>query len=309
MSVLRGLQWCLIACWLVAGAGLAATAAAAPSSVLVLGRISDDPATHYDQLKPLLDYVVPRMREVGIRRGEILMAPDARQMSSYLRRGRVDWVSETTGAAMLLERRGGAHPLLMTERGGVREFHTVFFVRRDSPIQSLTQLRGHSLALQTASSTSGYLVPMLELMRNGIACDVLLSPDDPQVPGSVGYLMVGSKLNVAAFVHKRLIDAGAFSNLDWDDERHLPPVFKRDFRIVYRSAPVPRAVEMVRSGMDPAVERRLRVVLLQAASDPQAGPALKRFFGTTAFHPLDGGSRRRLDALSAGLRHVRDEIE
>lgn len=285
------------------------TAAAAPSSVLVLGRISDDPATHYDQLKPLLDYVVPRMREVGIRRGEILMAPDARQMSSYLRRGRVDWVSETTGAAMLLEQRDSAHPLLMTERGGVRDFHTVFFVRRDSPIQSLGQLRGHTLALQNASSTSGYLVPMLELMRNGIACDVLLSPDDTQVLGSVGYLMVGSKLNIAAFVHKRLIDAGAFSNLDWDDERHLPPAFKRDFRIVYRSAPVPRAVEMVRSGMDPAVERRLRAVLLQAASDPKAAPALKRFFGTTAFYPLDSESRKHLDALSTGLQHVRNEME
>ncbi|MCC4604882.1 phosphate/phosphite/phosphonate ABC transporter substrate-binding protein [Xanthomonas campestris] len=309
MSVLRGLRWCLIACWLIAGAGLAVTAAAAPSSVLVLGRISDDPATHYDQLKPLLDYVVPRMREVGIRRGEILMAPDVRQMSSYLRRGRVDWVSETTGAAMLLEQRGSAHPLLMTERGGVRDFHTVFFVRRDSPIQSLGQLRGHTLALHNASSTSGYLVPMLELMRNGIACDVLLSPDDTQVLGAVGYLMVGSKSNIAAFVHKRLIDAGAFSNLDWDDERHLPPAFKRDFRIVHRSAPVPRAVEMVRTGLDPAVERRLRTVLLQAASDPKAGPALKRFFGTSAFHPVDAGSRRRLDALSAGLQQVQDEMQ
>lgn len=277
--------------------------------VLVLGRISDDPATHYAQLKPLLDYVVPRMREVGIRRGEILMAPDARQMSSYLRRGRVDWVSETTGAAMLLEQRGSAHPLVMTERDGLREFHTVFFVRRDSPIQSLKQLRGRTLALQNASSTSGYLLPMLELVRNGIACDVLLSPDDSRVPGSVGYLMVGSKLNIAAFVHQHLIDAGAFSNADWDDERHLPPVFKRDFRIVHRSAPVPRAVEMVRTGMDPAVERQLRVVLLQAASDPKAGPALKRFFGTTAFHPLDEASRRRLDALSAGLRRVRDHVE
>ncbi|PPU64939.1 metal-binding protein [Xanthomonas codiaei] len=306
---MRGLRWCLIACWLIVAAGLAVPAAAAPSSVLVLGRISDDPATHYDQLKPLLDYVVPRMREVGIRRGEILMAPDARQMASYLRRGRVDWVSETTGAAMLLEQRGSAHPLLMTERDGVRDFHTVFFVRRDSPIQSLRQLRGRTLALHNASSTSGYLLPMLELMRNGIVCNVLLSPDDTQVLGSVGYLMVGSKLNIAAFVHKRLIDAGAFSNLDWDDERHLPPAFKRDFRIVYRSAPVPRAVEMVRTGMDPAVERRLRAVLLQAASDPKAGPALKRFFGTTAFHPVDEGSRRRLDALSAGLQHVKDEVE
>ncbi|MCL1525368.1 phosphate/phosphite/phosphonate ABC transporter substrate-binding protein [Xanthomonas nasturtii] len=309
MSVLRGLRWCLIACWLLAGAGLAVTAAAAPSSVLVLGRISDDPATHYNQLKPLLDYVVPRMHEVGIRRGEILMAPDAGQMSSYLRRGRVDWVSETTGAAMLLEQRGSAHPLLMTERGGLRDFHTLFFVRRDSPIQSFGQLRGHTLALQNASSTSGYLLPMLELLRNGIACDVLLSADDTPVSGSVGYLMVGSKLNVAAFVHKQLIDVGALSNVGWDDERHLPPVFKRDFRIVHRTAPVPRAVEMVRAGMEPAVEQRLRVVLLQAASDPKAGPALKRFFDTTGFHALDATSRRRLQELSAGVQRVRDHVE
>ncbi|WP_184408070.1 phosphate/phosphite/phosphonate ABC transporter substrate-binding protein [Xanthomonas sp. 3075] len=309
MSVLRGLHWCLIALWLVAGASLAATAAEAPSSVLVLGRISDDPATHYDQLKPLLDYVVPRMREVGIRRGEILMAPDARQMSSYLRRGRVDWVSETTGAAMLLEQRGSARPLVMSERGGVREVNTVFFVRRDSPIQSLRQLRGHTLALQDASSTTGYLMPMLELMRSGISCDVLLSPDDTRVLGSVGYLVVGSTLNIASLVHKRMIDAGAFSNLDWDDERHLPAAFKRDFRIVHRSASLPRAVEMVREGMDPAVERRLRAVLLQAASDPKAAPALKRFFDTTAFHPLDDASRQRLQALSAEVQRVRSRVE
>ena len=70
------------------------------ASVLVLGRVSDDPKSHYDQLKPLLDYVVPRMASVGIRSGRILMAKDAQQMGSYLRRGRVDWVTETAGTAM-----------------------------------------------------------------------------------------------------------------------------------------------------------------------------------------------------------------
>ncbi len=44
-------------------------------------------------------------------------------------------------------------------------------------------LRGHTLALQNASSTSGYLLPVLELLRNGIACDVLLSADDTPARG------------------------------------------------------------------------------------------------------------------------------
>src|SRR5690606_8143645 len=88
------------ACVLLAMAGPAR--AADNSHVLVLGRISDDPKAHYHQLRPLLDYLVPRMADVGIREGRILMAKDEQQMASYLRRGRVDWVTETAAASVLL---------------------------------------------------------------------------------------------------------------------------------------------------------------------------------------------------------------
>ena len=81
---------------------LLAFTAAAQARELVLGRVSDDPRQHYEQLRPLLDYVVPRMADVGIREGRVLMARDSRQMESYLRRGRVDWVTETSGSAMAL---------------------------------------------------------------------------------------------------------------------------------------------------------------------------------------------------------------
>src|SRR3546814_9407100 len=103
-------------------------------NVLVVGRISDNPKAHYGQLKPLLDYVVPRMRDVGITEGRILMARDAQQMASYLRRGRVDWVTETAGTAMQLQQQAGAVPMLITERNGVNRYHSVFFARRDSNI-------------------------------------------------------------------------------------------------------------------------------------------------------------------------------
>ncbi|KRG43922.1 metal-binding protein [Stenotrophomonas panacihumi] len=293
---------------LVAGATFNA-AAAEPAGELVLGRISDDPKVHYEQLKPLLDYVVPRMRDVGIREGRILMAPDAQRMASYLRRGRVDWVTETAGTAMLLQQRSGARPLLLTERNGVREYSTVFFVRRDGPVQRLDQLPGHSLALQSTLSTSSYLVPVLTLLQNGLRPEILLGPKDEPAPDAVGYVFARSESNIAAYVHKRLVTAGAFSNLDWNDERHLPPTFKHDFRILYTTPPIPRAVEMVRGDLSPAVARRLREVLLQAASDPQAAPALHKFFGTSGFYPVDPASQRELDALREGLQRVRMQVE
>src|SRR3546814_6017130 len=101
-------------------------------NVLVLGRISDNPKAHYEQLKPLLDYVVPRMRDVGITEGRILMARDAQQMASYLRRGRVDWVTEPAGTAMPLQQQAGAVPMLITERNGVNRYPPVFLARPES---------------------------------------------------------------------------------------------------------------------------------------------------------------------------------
>lgn len=283
--------------------------AAVERSVLVLGRISDDPQAHYDQLKPLLDYVVPRMREVGITEGRILMAKDAQQMASYLRRGRVDWVTETAGTGMALEQRAGARPLLLTERDGVRTYQSLFFVRRDSPVNTLADLRGRTLALQSMLSTSAYLVPAMSLLDQGVRPEILLSPRDTPAADSVGYVFARSELNISTYVHKRLVDAGAVSNLDWDDDRSVPPAFRNDLRVIHRSAPLPRALEMVRQDLDPAVRRRLQAVLLEASQDPQARKALRKFFGTTGFHTVDPASQRALARLRAGLVRVRMEVE
>ncbi len=286
-----------------------ATKAGNDSGVLVLGRISDDPKTHYEQLKPLLDYVVPRMADVGIREGRILMAKDTQQMASYLRRGRVDWVTETTGTAMLLRQRAGARPLLLTERDGTSHYHSLFFARRDSGLRSIADLRGHSVAFQRPTSTSAYFVPAIELLDRGLSLEILLSPDDRIESGAVGYMFAWSELNISTWVHKGLADVGVMSNLDWANPRRMPPAFRNDLVVIAESEQYPRAIEMVRGDLDPRVEARLREVLIDAAGDPEAGDALLRFFGTTRFMPIDPDSKRALDHIANGVTRVRAEVE
>jgi len=279
------------------------------SHVLVLGRISDDPKTHYEQLKPLLDYVVPRMAEVGIREGRILMARDVQQMSSYLRRGRVDWVTETAATSTLLEQRGGARPLLLTERDGVSQYRTVFFARRDSGIRSLADLSGRAIAFQNPSSTSAYYVPAAHLLERGLSLEILVSPMDRPGPGSVGYVFARSELNISTWVHKRLVDAGAMSNLDWHNPQRVPLAFRRDFTVIGETPDYPRAVEMVRTTLDPKVEARLREVLIEAAQDPDAREAMLRFFRTTRFLPIDATAAHALDHIGTGVQRIRSEVE
>ena len=301
----------LLSCLLGLLAGISAClpAQAGESHVLVLGRISDDPKAHYEQLKPLLDYVVPRMADVGITEGRILMARDLQQMGSYLRRGRVDWVTETSANAMRLQARAGAQPLLLTERDGAGTYRTVVFVRTDSDITSLDALRGRSVAFQNTASTSAYVVPAMQLLERGLPLQILLSPMDRPDPRSVGYVFARSELNIATWVHKRLVDAGTISNLDWDNPRRIPPSYRRDFRIIDQSPPYPRALEMVRDDLDARIRERLREVLLEAGQDPDAREALLQFFGTTRFLPIDADTGASLDALRRGVARVRAEAE
>lgn len=277
--------------------------------VLVLGRISDDPRAHYDQLKPLLDYVVARMGDVGITGGRILMARDARQMSSYLRRARVDWVTETASTGVELQRRSSAQPLLLTERGGASVYHTIVFTRADSGIASLADLRGKSVALQGVGSTSAYVMPAAALLAAGLPMEILLSPQDRPDTESVGYVFARSELNIAAWVEKGMVDAGALSNLDWQDPRRMPLAFRRHMRVLVETPDYPRALEMVRPGLNPTVRERLRQVLLDAAQDPQAAAAMQRFFGTTRFLRLDASSLQGLDRVRQAGARVREQIE
>jgi phosphonate transport system substrate-binding protein len=285
-----------------------ASFAAADPGVLVLGRISDDPQRHHDQLKPLLDYVVPRMADVGIREGRILMARDTSRMTSYLRHGRVDWVTETAATGLTLINRASAPVLLLTERDGVSHYRSVLFVRDDSPVRNLDDLRGRRLALQSPASTSAYLLPAITLLDAGVPMEILPSPMDGPRSGGVGYVFGNTEANIATWVLKGVVDAGAFSDVDLEELRQRDPR-AASLRVVGRSILAPRAMELVRADLDPRVRERLKAVLLEASRDPQAAPALRRFFGTTRFAPVTPEDGAALDVLAEAARRTREAIE
>lgn len=279
------------------------------SDVLVVGRISDDPRRHYEQMRALLDYVVPRLAGAGIREGRVLMARDAQQMASYLRRGRVDWVTETAGMGLYLAERAGARVIAVTERDGVAEYRGVIFARRDSGITSISELAGRSIAFQRPNSTSAYFAPAADLLAGGLRLEMLLSPTDRPDAASVGYVFALSEQNIATWVHKRLVDAGAFSDVDWNNLHRLPQAFRNDLVVIHQTAPFPRALEVVRGDIDPRVEAALRQVLLQAGEDPEAREPLLRFFGTNRFRAVDAEVEASLATLRAGVLRVRAELE
>jgi phosphonate transport system substrate-binding protein len=279
------------------------------ASTLVIGRISDNPRTDVQRLRPLLDYIVPKLQSVGIERGEILLARDPVQLRNYLRRGRVDWVTETAAMAAMLGADANAKPMLRAIRDNEGAYRSVIFVRRDSGIENIQQLLGKRIALQMRSSTSSFYLPLLMLRDAGLPIVELASPDDAPSVGQVGFLMARSELNISTWVEKGLADAGAFSNRDWGNPTRMPESFRNHMRLIAQSQDVPRAVELTRADVDPAVRAALSAALIAASDDAAASAALRDFFGTTRFVPIESASAESLAKLGEQVLALRREVE
>ncbi len=135
-------------------------AANADMPAIVVGRIAENPKKHYSRLKRLADHLTSKLSGVDRRSGTAIFAKDFETMAGYLRSGQVDVISETPFSALRLVEETGAEILLREWKKGVAEYRTVFFVRRDSEINTFKGLVGRKIAFEDEGSTSAFLVPL-----------------------------------------------------------------------------------------------------------------------------------------------------
>ena len=295
----------LLACVLAVAFSAASATDHDRDRTLVIGKVSSNPKKHYRYLKPIAEYVVKHMRDLGIDRVEVLMARNNRQLTRYLKQGRVDWVTETVFSALEFEEKAGAEILLLKWKKGVPSYHTVFFTREDSGIKTLADLQGRVITFEDAGSTSSFFVPAAILINAGLELERLETPRESVTSDRVGYVFGKEEINMSTWVHKGLVDAGAFANLDWEKEDHLPITFRESMHVFHRSQAFPRALELVRKDLRPEVKQRLKTVLLAAHEDPAASTVLRAYQRTKRFDEIDAEVRAGIEQA----RKIRETLK
>lgn len=244
------------------------------SSELVLGRVSNNPRKDHPGLQALGDYLAAELRQVGVSHARVQFAADGETMTALLDKGEVDLAFDTVFAALSYQRDAGANLLLREWRDGRPTYRSVLFKRRDLPLSSLGDLTGRVIAFERPSSTTGYFVPRAELMAGGLQLMELADASAPLPPRSVGYVFAGSENNLVVWVHRRLVSAGAFSDIDWEQSEDMPPALKQDLEIFHYSAPLPRALVIGRARLPADLAQRIVRLLLTADRAPAGAAAL-----------------------------------
>lgn len=176
---------------------------------------------------------------------------------------------------------------------GKTSFTARVYVRKDSGLKTLEELRGKTLAFVDPSSTSGYVYPMVMLIQRG-----LVQNRDPKTFFK-DVVFAGSHDAALLALLNGHVDAAA--SFDQAREQYLKdPAERERLTWVAETEPIPEAGIAGREGLDPATVAKVRAALLQMRG-PQYEPLLKKMYDIDGFEPAEdreyGPVRAAMDLL------------
>ena len=169
-------------------------------------------------------------------------------------------------AAAWLETKGGVEPLVVpTNNDGTIGYHSVAFVRTDSPYKSLADLKGKTWAWAEPNSSSGYLFPLVGLRKAGFEPDkhfgkVVFSGGHEQ--SIIGVL---DKAYDGAVTWTDDVKKHSRGGLHMMLSRGV--LKKEDIRIIWESELIPNPVIAIRSDMPKDMRADVKAMFLNLHKD------------------------------------------
>ncbi|AEE68614.1 phosphonate ABC transporter substrate-binding protein [Bordetella pertussis] len=240
-----------------------------PSTLVFTYTPVEDPAVYEDIFKPFTKH----LSECTGKRVVFYQVQSNAAEIEAMRSGRLHVGCFSTGPTAFAVNIAGAVPFAV--KGYADEFqgyNLIVIVKKDSPYQKLTDLKGKKLAHTAPSSNSGHMAPVALFPKEGLTPDkdykvIFSGKHDQSVMGvnSGDY----DAAAVASDVFKRMAERGQ--------------VKEEDFRVIYRSEKFPTSSFAYAHDLEPA----FRDKMLKCFYDYRFPDEMKKAFdGADRFYPV-----------------------
>jgi phosphonate transport system substrate-binding protein len=209
----------------------------------------------------------------------VTVASDYAAVIEALRNRTADLAFVHPAGYVLANREAKATILVRNQWHGKTSFTSRLFVRKESKLTSLDQLKGKTIAFVDPASSSGYIYPMVMLIQRG-----LVKNRDPKTFFRE-VVFAGSHDAAMRALQNGHVDA--IASFDLAREQYIKDPAERE-RIVWvaETPEIPEAGIASRDGLEPAVRDRLRAALMQIRG-PAHAALLNRLYGIDGFEPAE----------------------
>jgi phosphonate transport system substrate-binding protein len=220
----------------------------------------------------------------------VTVASDYAAVIEALRNRSADLAFVHPGGYVLASREAKAVIVAKNVWHGKSSFTSRIYVRRDAGIASLEQLRGRTIAFVDPASSSGYIYPMVLLIKRG-----LVTGRDPKTFFRDVVFSGAHDASMRALLNGHV---DAIASFDLAREQYLKDPAERE-RLVFvaETEPIPEAGIAARDGLDPALFAKVRGALLQIRA-PAHAELLKRLYEIDGFEAAED---REYDPVRAAI--------
>ena len=250
------------------------------TETLVLGDVSPNPTKKIERFQPLANYLADNLSKFGIGKGKVRIAPDLETMANLLASGEVDVYFDSPYPAMIVVNKSQAKPILRRWKKGHGQYYTVIFTMKENAINTLGDLQGKMVAFESNFSTTGYMLPLAQLLQNNLVTVEKSTAESPVSSSEVGYVFSKEDENVLQWVISGKVDAGA---TDIHTYEEIPESTRAQMKIIAQTDIVPRNLVIVSEKLPPEVVDKLKLLLEEMHQTSEGKDILTKFEKTVKF--------------------------
>ena len=209
----------------------------------------------------------------------VTVASDYAAVVEALRNRTADLAFVHPAGYVLANREAKAIIVAKNQWHGKTTFTARFYVRKDSGLKTLEDLRGKTIAFVDPASSSGYIYPMVMLIQRG-----LVRNRDPKTFFREVMFAGSHDASMRALLNGHV---DAITSFDMAREQYLKTEAERErLTWVAETPPIPEAGIAARDGLDPATFAKVRAALLKIQG-PSYAALLKRLYDIDGLEPAE----------------------
>ena len=248
-----------------------------------------------EDLKPISDYLCERL---GVK-VEAFTASNYIGVVEGLGSGSVDFGIIPPFSSLLAQKQSNAKPILTSKgKTGKPGYTAELYVRKDSGIKSLQDVKGKKVAFVDPSSSSGYIYPGAMLVNAGLNLDKDISY---QFSG-------GHDKSLQLLLNK---DVDVIATFDGVEDRYAKdfPQAKTDIQKLATSDMIPGVMVTTSGKMDKELQEKLEKALRDIEKDPKMKEMFTKMFSITGFTDVDQDAYKKVEATAKVMNVDLDKVK
>ena len=248
-----------------------------------------------EDLKPISDYLSERL---GVK-VEAFTASNYIGVVEGLGSGSVDFGIIPPFSSLLAQKQSNAKPILTSKgKTGKPGYTAELYVRKDSGIKSLQDVKGKKVAFVDPSSSSGYIYPGAMLVEAGLNLDK-----------DISYQFSGGHDKSLQLLLNRDVDV--IATFDGVEDRYAKdfPQAKTDIQKLATSDMIPGVMVTTSSKMDKELQDKLEKALRDIENDPKMKELFTKMFSITGFTDVDQDAYKKVEATAKVMNVDLDKVK